>query len=81
MTDQSPRTDRHPTDEPDGTTAYEASLQPPGHSVTPPPSDKGADLAPEDTRGNDDGPQPPEVHRAGYNTRTTSGDSPGYRPD
>ncbi|WP_250033596.1 hypothetical protein [Paractinoplanes maris] len=77
-------TDNHPTDEPDGTTAYAASLRPPGHSVEPPASDKGADLAPEDTRGNDDdddSPQPSEVHRAGYNTRTVAGDSPNYRPD
>ena len=82
MTEQPHRTDIHPTDEPDGTTAYEASLQPPGHSVTPPESDAGADLAPEDTRGTDDeGPQPSEVHRAGYDTRRTSGDSPDYRPE
>lgn len=74
-------TDNHPTDEPDGTTAYEASLRPPGHSVERPTDDQG-DLAPEDKRGNrDEDSQPSEVHRAGYDTRRTAGDDPNYRPD
>ncbi|GID29960.1 hypothetical protein [Paractinoplanes brasiliensis] len=69
------------TDEPDGTTAYAASLRPPGHSIEQPVDDQG-DLAPEDKRGNrDEGSQPSEVHRAGYNTRDVAGDSPGYRPE
>ncbi|MGK5682290.1 hypothetical protein [Actinoplanes sp. URMC 104] len=81
MTEQPHRIDIHPTDEPDGTTAYEASLQPPGRSVEFEEDDQG-DLAPEDKRGTqDEGPQPAEVDRAGYNTRATSGDSPNYRPD
>jgi hypothetical protein len=74
-------TDNHPTDEPDGTTAHEASLRPPGHSVESPADDQG-DLAPEDKRGNSgDGSQPSEVHRAGYDTRRTAGDDSNYRRD
>ncbi len=74
-------TDNHPTDEPDGATAYEASLRPPGHSVEQPADDQG-DLAPEDKRGNrDEDSQPSEVHRAAYDTRRTAGDDPNYRPD
>ena len=81
MTEQPHRIDIHPTDEPDGTTAYEASLQPPGQSVVTPADDQG-DLAPEDKRGTpDEGPRPSEVHRAGYDTRATSGGDPSYRPD
>lgn len=69
------------TDEPDGTTAYAASLRPPGHSIEQTVDDQG-DLAPEDKRGNrDDSPQPSEVDRAGYNTRDVAGDSPNYRPE
>ncbi|MCY1137988.1 hypothetical protein OWR29_08260 [Actinoplanes sp. Pm04-4] len=75
-------TDRNPTDEPDGTSAYEASLRPPGHSLQEPSADDQGDLAPEDKRGTTgDGPQPSEVHRAGYDTRRTAGDDPSYRPD
>jgi|1186.fasta_scaffold444998_2 hypothetical protein len=39
MTYDETRTDRHPTDEPDGTSAYAASLRPPGESVARPAPD------------------------------------------
>jgi hypothetical protein len=46
MTYDEPRTDRVPTDEPDGTSAYAASLRPPGESVGTPSAD--SDTAEED---------------------------------
>jgi hypothetical protein len=46
MTYEQSRTDRHPTDEPGGTSAFAASLRPPGESVTMPSPD--GDTAEED---------------------------------
>ncbi|MFF5084981.1 hypothetical protein ACFY36_48750 [Actinoplanes sp. NPDC000266] len=68
MTDQPHRIDIRQGDEPDGTTAYEASLRPPGHSVDPGvPADEPADRAPED--------------RSGYDSRSLAGDSSNSRPE
>jgi hypothetical protein len=74
-------TDRHPTDEPEGVTAHQASLRPAGRSVSPgsgdaePPADDFDQPVP-------DGPPPArESSRAGYDTADVSGDSPEYRPD
>jgi hypothetical protein len=74
------RTDLHPTDEPDGATAYEASLRAPGHSVTP--GDAAPQGAPDDDfedAGTDD-PGTTEVDRAGYDADAVSGDTPADRP-
>ena len=87
MTDDLPREDRHPTDEPDGTTALAASLRPPGESVTPaaPQSgDVGDDF--EDTDGSDtgdpfDGAVQPGQSRAGYDVDAVAGDTDAVRPD
>ncbi len=68
MSDTREPVTRHPTDEPDGTTAYAASLRPPGESVT-------GDTEPES--GEDTGPDP----RTGYDPAATSGDTDVYRPD
>ena len=85
MTDQPHRIDTQPTDEPDGTTAFQASLQPPGHSVqSGEVSDDRADLAQEDEEANasdTDEPGPDEVDRAGYDVQSVTGDSPNYRPE
>jgi hypothetical protein len=69
------RTDRHVTDEPDGSTAYEASLRAPGDSVTP----TGDDTSPAFDAGDDDtaGVDP----HAGYDAAAVSGDTPEYRPE
>jgi hypothetical protein len=96
MTDQS-RADLHPTDEPDGTTAFEASLRPPGDSVTAAGDDAPADAAPQDRVrdsagpadadddfGSDDAADDPgvtEVDRAGYDVDAVSGDTDAYRPE
>jgi hypothetical protein len=74
------------TDEPDGTTGYEASLQPPGHVVQTGEEDDGTrgDLAPDDTpegsRSVGEG-EPSEVERAGYDVDAVSGDTGRYRPE
>lgn len=69
MTDAEPRAERHPTDEPDGTPAYAASLRAPGESVT-----GGA----EPERAEDEtGP----ADRSGYDADAVSGDTSAYRPD
>ncbi|AGL18951.1 hypothetical protein [Actinoplanes sp. N902-109] len=82
MTDSQHTTDLHPTDEPDGATAYEASLRPPGHSVTD-PEEPGSALSGEavpdgggvvDDASETDG-------RARYDADAVSGDTPAYRPD
>ena len=96
MTDQS-RADLHQTDEPDGTTAVQASLRPPGDSVTALGDDAPVDAAPEepvtdsagpaaadDDFGSDGGADDPgvtEVDRAGYDADAVSGDTDAYRPE
>jgi hypothetical protein len=79
------RVDRAPTDEPDGTPAYSASLRPPGDSVHPggtsdaSDDDIAADAAP---AGNDAvGGQSGVGAGAGYDTDAVSGDTEIYRPD
>lgn len=80
MTDETTRTDLHPTDEPDGTTATAASLRPVGESVTAPQDgdgdlDTGVDDF--DTADEDEGaPQ-----RVGYDPADVSGDTSLYRPE
>ncbi|MDT0531629.1 hypothetical protein ACLQ22_16670 [Micromonospora sp. DT178] len=68
MTDQN-RTDRAATDEPDGATAMQASLRPPGESLrsTDDTGDDFADLPAEDRRS------AREVSRAGYDVDAVSG--------
>jgi hypothetical protein len=96
MTDQS-RTDLHQTDEPDGTTAFGASLRPPGDSVSAPGDGAPADAAPEDrvreaagpadaddAFGEDDAADDPgvtEVDRVGYDADAVGGDTDAYRPE
>ena len=67
MTDEQ-TVDRHPTDEPDGTTAYAASLRQPGDSVTSAPVDE-------------DEPEAADVNTAGYDADAVSGDTDAYRPE
>ena len=67
------RTDRHETDEPDGATAYEASLRAPGDSVTP----TGDDTSPAFESDVDTGGIDPH---AGSDAADVSGDTPMYRP-
>jgi hypothetical protein len=83
--DEEARSDRHRTDEPDGTPAYAASLRPPGESVTPTSGAADDDGEPEP----DDG-EPLDTHhasvaagesRAGYDVDAATGDSDEYRPD
>jgi hypothetical protein len=74
--------ERHPTDEPDGTTAHEASLRPPGGSLSPVSSDDGSSAGTEDF----DEPRSEEtdtsdVSGAGYDVESVSGDTEAYRPD
>ncbi|MCN0181144.1 hypothetical protein HCB17_19915 [Salinispora arenicola] len=67
MTDQH-RFDLADTDEPDGTTAMEASLRPPGESLpTEDVGDDFADLPAEDRRS------AREISRAGYDVADVSG--------
>ncbi|WP_305783122.1 hypothetical protein [Symbioplanes lichenis] len=75
--------DRHPTDEPDGTTAYEASLRRPGDSVTKPaPSGDDPSVAGVgDFAGAEAGDSPAVNPHAGYDEEATSGDTSVYRPD
>ncbi|MFR9780658.1 hypothetical protein ACL02O_32010 [Micromonospora sp. MS34] len=60
---------RAPTDEPDGATAYEASLRPPGESLhsTDDTGDDFADLPAEEAR------PARETSRAGYDVADVSG--------
>ncbi len=60
------RTERHPTDEPDGTRAYAASLRKPGESTGP---------------GEDEADAAGETGRSGYDPGAVSGDTDVYRPD
>lgn len=50
MSDEREQTERHPTDEPDGTPAYAASLRKPGESTGIDQEEPDADVAPDDTR-------------------------------
>ncbi|AGZ44012.1 hypothetical protein AFR_28755 [Actinoplanes friuliensis DSM 7358] len=74
-------TERAPSDEPDGTPAYAASLHAPGDSVRPahPPEPTDDDIAPDAAPAGDDpvGGSP----GAGYDTEAVSGDTEIYRPD
>jgi hypothetical protein len=94
MTDEQTRPDRHPTDEPDGTTAYAASLSPVGDSVRPGGTDTDPDeLAGADTgvdfEDTDDATAPesafdetvlPGESRAGYDVDDVAGDTEAVRP-
>jgi hypothetical protein len=87
MSDHQTRADRHPTDEPDGQTAFAASMRPPGQSVggsDAQDADTGEDfLEPQAPRGPDapfDGPAIPGGSRAGYDVDDTAGDTDAYRP-
>ena len=81
------RLDRAPTDEPDGTPAYAASLRPPGASVQPGGRRDVSDeeIAPDAAPAGDD----PVVDRpgdgvepeAGYDVEAVSGDTDIYRPE
>jgi hypothetical protein len=84
MTNEQLRTDRHPTDEPDGTPAFEASLRPPGENVSTPADDDadldtGADFS-DDTGADADGVLPGQS-RAGYDVDAVSGDTDAVRPE
>jgi hypothetical protein len=75
---------RHPTDEPDGTTAYTASLQPPGSSLQS-SADAGDDFCddaygPPAPRDAFDGTVLPGESRAGYDPADVSGDTDAVRP-
>ncbi|WP_262281785.1 hypothetical protein [Micromonospora sp. MA102] len=69
---------RAATDEPDGATAYEASLRPPGESMrsTDDTGDDFADLPAEDRRS------AREISRAGYDVADVSGTTdPANEPE
>lgn len=70
MSDERAPQERHPTDEPDGTPAYAASLRAPGASVS------GAGEDPE-LSGEETSPDP----GARYDVSAVSGDTEVYRPD
>jgi hypothetical protein len=80
------RNDHLPSDEPDGTSAYAASLRPPGESVQSGTSHETTDeeIAPDAAPAGDD----PVVDRpgggvergAGYDVDAVSGDTELYRP-
>jgi hypothetical protein len=76
MTDEQARTDRHPTDEPDGTPAYEASLRPPGDSVA---AGEDTDGGGQDFEAAGDASAPP-ASRSGYDVDAVAGDTERYRP-
>jgi hypothetical protein len=76
MTDENDRPGRAGTDEPDGTSAFTASLRSPGESLTTAPNG-GDDLTPDQDRAGSasvDG-------RAGYDAEAVSGDTDEYRPE
>jgi hypothetical protein len=81
------RIDRAPTDEPDGTTAYTASLQPPGGSVRPAfrrdvdDEEIAPDAAPADDDPSAGGTDGAARRGAGYDVGADSGDTDMYRPD
>ncbi len=68
MSDERAPHERHPTDEPDGTPAYAASLRKPGDSVTGAEAEPGADETSPD-------------QGARYDVSAVSGDTEAYRPD
>jgi hypothetical protein len=81
------RIDRAPTDEPDGTPAYTASLRSPGDSVRPAGRSDVSDeeIAPDAAPAGDDPvvdrPEAGVERGAGYDVDAVSGDSEIYRPD
>ena len=81
------RVDRAPTDEPDGTPPYTASLRAPGESVQPggTPEVSDEELAPDVAPAGDDPFVDPsaddEAARAGYDVEAVSGDTDIYRPE
>jgi hypothetical protein len=77
------RMDRARTDEPDGTSAYAASLRSPGESVRPAgPADVDDDeIAPDAAPAGDDPLGGGVEHGAGYDVEAVSGDSEIYRPE
>jgi hypothetical protein len=91
MTEETVRSDRHPTDEPDGTTAMAASFRPPGENVSEADADAtdvddtGGDFG-DDTGGDDAGALAddriiePGQSRAGYDPDAVSGDTDAVRP-
>jgi hypothetical protein len=79
------RIGRAPTDEPDGTTAYAASLRRPGDSVRPGTTPEATDeeIAPDAAPAGDPVAEHPGdgVERgAGYDVDAVSGDTEVYRP-
>ena len=78
MTDEQSRLDRNPADEPDGTTAMEASLRQPGDSLRQSADEEpGGDDTFAESAGSADAP--PES-RAGYDVEAVSGGTDEYRP-
>ncbi len=78
MTDEQSRIDRAAADEPDGSTAMEASLRQPGDQIRQP-----ADAEPggDDTFTEADGSaDEPPASRAGYDVEAVSGGTEEYRP-
>jgi hypothetical protein len=81
------RMDRAPTDEPDGTPAYAASLRAPGESVRPAGHRDLTDeeIAPDAAPAGDepvvDRPAGNLQSRAGYDVEAVSGDTDIYRPE
>ena len=69
MSDDRQNAGLHPTDEPDGTPAYAASLRGPGDSIVGGDEDSGI------TEESD------SADRGGYDAAAVSGDSDAYRPD
>jgi hypothetical protein len=78
MTDEQSRRDRHATDEPDGTTAMEASMRPPGDSLRQSGDEEpGGDDTFAESEGSADAPP---ASRAGYDVEAVSGGTEEYRP-
>ena len=74
--------ERHPTDEPDGTTAHEASLRPPGQSLSPGSAEDDASGDVDDFDGPpSDETEGTDVSDAGYDVESVSGDTAVYRPE
>jgi hypothetical protein len=82
MTDEQSRTDRHPTDEPDGTPAFEASLRPPGETVSAAGDDAARDDSDAEFDGVGRGSGDPlsSDSRAGYDPADVAGDTDAVRP-
>jgi hypothetical protein len=74
--------ERHPTDEPDGTTAHAASLRPAGQSVSPGSAEDQSSTGTDDFDAPpSDGSEESDVSGAGYDVRSVSGDTDAYRPE